>query len=59
MEEILKKIVNAQELAPDDELTKMIEKYRTEELDEECLELVSAASGQDYQVFIKMIYSRL
>ena len=58
MEKFLRKVADSQAFKPEDKLTKMVEKYSKEELDEESLDLVFAAGKMDYQEFLKQAEER-
>lgn len=55
MEKFLTKIANTQAFQPNDELSAIIEKYASDELEEESLDLVCAAEKTNYQEFLKRI----
>ena len=51
MEKLLKLLSNTESISPNDELSKLIASELNEELSEDMLEFVSAASGSDYDKF--------
>ena len=51
MERLLQLLANTESISPNDELSKLIASELNDELSEDMLEFVSAASGSDYNKF--------
>ena len=51
MEKLLKLLSETESISPNDELSKLIASELNDELSEDMLEFVSAASGSDYDKF--------
>ena len=54
-EKIMAELAAIEELAPDDELSRLIGEYADDELCENELDLVSAAAAPDFDSFLKFI----
>ena len=55
IDKLLKKIADTQDLAPQDNLTEIIERYSADELDEDTLDLVFAAAKPNFPKFLGLL----
>lgn len=55
MDKLLKLLSKTEEISPNDELSKLISAETDNELSEDMLDMVSAASGADYARFLKLL----